>query len=154
MGDKQIIQRMKLDRQWYDYNTSLRLIQTHGRGMRYEEDYCTTYVVDSRFRDYVSLNHILPDTFKNAIIHPDMDNIVRKGEDLITNGDYRNALKYYNDLINKNVFVNDAYPYLTLSKIYREMGIYDAEVNIIVRFLKSGISCSDREMTYFKNRLR
>lgn len=153
LGDKQIKTRMKLDSQWYDYRTSLKLIQTHGRGMRHIEDSCKTYVIDSRFTNYVVNNRILPDTFKNAIIPQNIDELVRKGEKLLKSNDFKGAVSFYAKLINEEVFVNDVYPYMTLSKIYRKMGIYDAEVNVIVRFLKSGITSGDDDMNYFKARL-
>ncbi len=154
LGDSQIKMRMNMDSQWYDYRTTLRLIQTHGRGMRNENDYSKTYVIDSRFNSYVINNRMLPDVFKNAIINPDMDEMIKKGESLINSNDLARAVKYYTELINRGVFLNGAYPYLQLSKVYRKMEIYDAEVNIIVRFLKSGISCGEAEGDYLRNRLK
>ena len=96
---------------------------------------------------------MLPDTFRQAILNPEIDEIIRKGESLIEKKDYPSAIRFYTHVINRGVFLNDCYPYMRLSKIYREMEIYDAEVNIIVRFLKSGIICSKEELEYFKNRL-
>lgn len=153
LGDVQIKRRMSLDSEWYDYRTTLRLIQTHGRGMRHENDFCCTYVIDSRFNSYVMGNQMLPDTFKNAVVNPEAEEIIEKGERLMENKDYPSAIRYYTHLINRVVFVNDCYPYIALSRIYREMEIFDAEANIIVRFLKSGITCSDDEMEYFRARL-
>lgn len=153
LGDCQIKMRMAMDSEWYDYRTTLRLIQTHGRGMRDENDYSRTYVIDSRFNSYVINNRMLPDSFRDAITNPGIDEMIKKGEDLIKSNDYASAIRHYSDLINRGAFVNDAYPYLKLSRIYREMEIYDAEVNIIVRFLKSGIRCSDTQRKYFQNRL-
>lgn len=31
LGSKQVRARLSLDSEWYDYKTSLRLVQTHGR---------------------------------------------------------------------------------------------------------------------------
>ena len=71
LGDRQISMRNAIDPKWYDYKTSLSLVQTHGRGMRFEDDYCTTYFIDSRLDGYLShdffMNHFIPDTFTDAI---------------------------------------------------------------------------------------
>lgn len=33
---------------WYDYKMLTKLIQTYGRGIRFEGDYCKTYILDNR----------------------------------------------------------------------------------------------------------
>lgn len=69
--DKQTSLRMRMDREWFKYKTSLALVQTVGRGMRYEDDYCRTYFIDSRLKGFVLMDrlsdHFLPDTFTEAI---------------------------------------------------------------------------------------
>ena len=69
--DKQTNLRAKMDSQWYDYKTCLSLVQTYGRGMRFDRDFCKTYVIDSRFKNYVKKdelrNNFLPDSFRKAI---------------------------------------------------------------------------------------
>ena len=153
LGDTQIRMRMKLDSEWYDYKTTLRLIQTHGRGMRYEDDYCRTYVIDSRFSVYAADNPMLPDTFINAIRNPQSEEIIAKGEALIAGGDYPSAITFFKDLISRSALVNDPRPYTALSKIYREIGLYDEEVNVIARLLKSNIACGGGELDYINGRL-
>lgn len=71
LSDKQTKTRMNLDKSWYEYQTSISLIQIHGRGMRAQNDYCTTYFIDGRLNDFIfkdSVNNgFLPDTFKDVI---------------------------------------------------------------------------------------
>ena len=63
LSDKQIRMRANADEDWYNYKTALSLIQTYGRGMRYEDDYCVTYFIDSRIRQFIKQNK-LQDSFK------------------------------------------------------------------------------------------
>ena len=42
---------MELFSGWYENATSLKLIQTIGRGVRNEKDYCETFILDSNFFD-------------------------------------------------------------------------------------------------------
>ena len=64
LGDRQIMMRANADEEWYDYKTSLALVQTYGRGMRFEDDRCMTYFIDSRISEYVANDMFLPDSFK------------------------------------------------------------------------------------------
>lgn len=68
---EQVRQRLNEDEEWYDYRTSISLVQTFGRGIRFDGDYCTTYVVDSRFKDFIKndkqKNHFIPDYVLKAI---------------------------------------------------------------------------------------
>lgn len=64
LADKQIRLRANADEDWYNYKTALSLIQTYGRGMRSEDDYCVTYFIDSRIREFVKNEKFLPDSFK------------------------------------------------------------------------------------------
>lgn len=64
LADKQIRLRANADEDWYNYKTALSLIQTYGRGMRSEDDYCTTYFIDSRIGDFIKSNRFLSDSFK------------------------------------------------------------------------------------------
>ena len=68
---EQVRQRLNEDEEWYDYRTSIALVQTFGRGIRYEGDYCTTYVIDSRFKEFIKNdkqnNHFIPDYVLKAI---------------------------------------------------------------------------------------
>lgn len=71
ISDKQTNIRRKKERIWYDYQTAINLVQTYGRGMRSEDDYCTTYFIDSRIKSYLKRdsirNNLIPDFFKEAV---------------------------------------------------------------------------------------
>jgi len=70
--DKQISLRKKKDSYWYPYQTMMNLVQTYGRGMRAEDDYCQTYVIDKRLKFYVYesplYRRLVPKFFKEAIV--------------------------------------------------------------------------------------
>lgn len=176
LGDRQIAMRNAIDSKWYDYKTSLALVQTHGRGMRFEDDYCTTYFIDSRLDGYLShdafKNHFIPDTFTDAIENFQKGNLnsdeipenkiksdlkyelIEKGDNLLNDGKTENTISFYNDLINDELFINDYYPYLKLSQIYADLYMYERETQIIIRFFKSGISASEEILNEFKKRLK
>lgn len=70
LGDKQINKRRLLDPKWYAYKTVMTLIQAYGRGMRAEDDYCVTYVLDGNIKMLFSnrlYKNLIPDFFKEAI---------------------------------------------------------------------------------------
>jgi Rad3-related DNA helicase len=69
LADKQIRLRANADEDWYDYKTSLALIQAYGRGMRFEDDYCRTYFIDSRIRDFVKSDKFIPEDFRNQVLN-------------------------------------------------------------------------------------
>ena len=158
-GDKQIYERSNIDPKWYDYNTCLSLVQTHGRGMRDEDDYCTTYVIDNRFTSYIRSNRankFLPDTFKEAIEEYSVDlkekqKLMEIGDAYIENGDYEKAFYFFRRLLKNDLFINDDYPYLNLSKVYHEAELYEQEIQIILQFMNSGIE--SKRIDYFKQRL-
>ena len=70
LGDKQINQRKNLDPKWYAYKTIITLLQAYGRGMRAEDDYCETYILDGNFRMLTRnplYRDLIPTFFKEAI---------------------------------------------------------------------------------------
>lgn len=68
LADKQVRKRMELDPQWYQWKTVLRLVQTYGRGMRAEDDWCHTYILDESFSQLVHRNrHMFPEWFLEAL---------------------------------------------------------------------------------------
>ena len=73
LADKQIRLRANADEDWYNYKTALSLIQTYGRGMRSQDDYCVTYFIDSRIREFVNNEKFLPDSFKYYLKHNTFD---------------------------------------------------------------------------------
>ena len=55
--------KLQRDREWYDWQTALRLVQTYGRSVRSEDDYATTYILDTNFTQFVQKNRNLFPTF-------------------------------------------------------------------------------------------
>lgn len=183
LGDKQTSLRNAFDSKWYDYKTSLALVQTHGRGMRYEDDYCTTYFIDSRFIGFVaedsSSNQFLPDTFRNAIdkfsdddlkVNEDVSivgdtldfkrkvdlkyELIKKGNELLKNGETEKAIRFYNQLLDDELFRHDYYAYLKLAEAYSEAYMFEEETKTIVKFLKSGIYATKNTSNDYRKRLR
>lgn len=201
LADKQTKLRKNIDKQWYEYKTALNLVQTYGRGMRFEKDYCKTYFIDSRLASFVGMdevrNNFLPDSFKKAInITPaviedaeeiefvddiiyeetttvsnvEISNVnddssysqkvdlkyelILKGQEFIDNKQYSDAIDFYNGLLNHELFVNDYHPYRKLSSVYRKDKQFENEVEILVKFFKSGIYCDDKQLNWFKKRLK
>ena len=70
LGDRQIKKRNDMDPKWYAYKTVMTLIQAYGRGMRAEDDYCETYVLDGNikmlFRNKL-YKSLVPEFFNEAI---------------------------------------------------------------------------------------
>ena len=71
LGDMQIRKRTDMEDDWYKFQTTLSLVQTYGRGMRSENDYCKSYFIDSGLDDFIQYDatrlHFIPDFFKEAI---------------------------------------------------------------------------------------
>lgn len=60
--------RIEKNRAFYYWRTSLSLVQTYGRGIRSERDWCLTYVLDDRFHSFVNgQRRRLPSWFLEAI---------------------------------------------------------------------------------------
>ncbi|MCX6814742.1 MAG: DEAD/DEAH box helicase family protein [Candidatus Aenigmarchaeota archaeon] len=69
LGNKQVEKRMSLDRNWYQWKTVLRLVQTYGRGIRSREDWCDTYIFDSSFSVLLKTGKdLFPKWFTEAIV--------------------------------------------------------------------------------------
>ena len=145
-GDKQINQRTGIDREWYDYKTCLNIVQTHGRGMRYLDDYCHTYVIDNRFKSYIKESYprnFLPDRFRESIEGMEIDleeknRLMKIGDEYLNNNDYENGIRFFKQLLDDDLFLNDIYPYMSLSRLYHETELYESEVQIIMKYLSSG----------------
>jgi ATP-dependent DNA helicase DinG len=68
LGDRWINEKRKKNRQWYIWQTALRLVQGYGRSIRSKDDWAKTYVLDSVFENFVTRNkNILPDWFTQAV---------------------------------------------------------------------------------------
>ncbi len=69
LSDKQIKARMDIDKSYYGWLTALKLVQSYGRSVRTDEDYCETYCIDKNFRMFYGMNKkMLPKWFKEAIV--------------------------------------------------------------------------------------
>ena len=148
LGSKQVRERLRIDDEWYDYKTSLRLVQTHGRGMRFEDDYCTTYFIDSRLKHYVLSSKFIPDDFKSLVKSiNNIDKLIEKGESYLKNKEYEKAILFYNDLIKEDV--DDYRIYLSLSNAYHEISSFEEELNIIMHYLTN----YPYNLKYFKDSL-
>ena len=64
-------------KEWYDYKMLTELIQSYGRGIRFEGDYCKTYILDNRLFEVINKdldgNEIIPKYFINAIENLNQD---------------------------------------------------------------------------------
>jgi Rad3-related DNA helicase len=69
-ADKWTSEKRKLNKEWYYWQTALRLVQAYGRSIRSKDDWAKTYVLDSAFNYFVKVNYnILPKWFLSAIRH-------------------------------------------------------------------------------------
>ena len=68
LADKLIKEKCKLYPLWYNSNTSNRIIQGVGRGVRFNGDYCITYILDACFWGlYKSTLEQYPEEFQNRL---------------------------------------------------------------------------------------
>lgn len=68
LGDPQIERRTKRDQGWYEWLTSLAIVQAYGRAVRSEDDYATTYLLDSDFPRFLRrVRNRLPSWFTEAL---------------------------------------------------------------------------------------
>ncbi len=68
VADKWTSEKRKINKEWYYWQTALRLVQAYGRSIRSKDDWAKTYVLDSAFNYFVKANNnILPKWFLSAI---------------------------------------------------------------------------------------
>lgn len=70
LGDRQVNQRRLKDPKWYAYKTVMTLVQAYGRGMRAEDDYCETYILDGNIRMLFNnrlYKPLIPEFFMEAV---------------------------------------------------------------------------------------
>jgi len=66
--DKCVKKRSEKDGRFYGWRTALSLVQTYGRGTRAADDFCKTYILDSRFERFCRQeSDQLPKWFKEAM---------------------------------------------------------------------------------------
>ena len=69
LADRRVAKKAKLDSQWYTCEMLRTLVQACGRSTRSEDDYSTTYILDSAFGYIIQSNkNLLPQQFMNRII--------------------------------------------------------------------------------------
>lgn len=231
LGDLQTKTRKNKDQIWYAYNTVISLLQTYGRGLRSEDDFCTTYFIDSRLKNYIKrdkiYNNFIPDYFKEAVDLPrhnlkeeitakkeerhspkntefkeesyDLKNIKgysyyrnvqdkikkrldfkeereyiknseddfleievdkniirkhqlkRKGKDL--ESDYPEALEFYKEIKDHELFKNDYYPYRRMCILHKKYKNPEEDLETILEFLKSNIYCNGHQLIWFENKI-
>lgn len=76
-----------------------------------------------------------------------------KGLDLERN-EPQNAIKYYNDLLTHEYFINDFWPYRRLVLMYKKTKELNKKTKIIKIFFKSSIYCNNHQFLWFRNKLR
>jgi Rad3-related DNA helicase len=68
IADKWTSEKRKINKEWYYWQTALRLVQAYGRSIRSKDDWAKTYVLDSAFNYFIKVNkNILPNWFLSAI---------------------------------------------------------------------------------------
>ena len=80
-----------------------------------------------------------------------VDKLIEMGNAYIENGEFEKGFYFFRRLLKNDLFINDDYPYLNLSRVYREANLYEQEIQIIMQFMNSGIK--SKNMDYFKKRL-
>ena len=58
--------KRKRDNGWYNWQTSIKLVQAYGRSVRLKDDWAKTYILDSAFKMFVYRNK-LPKWYTDAI---------------------------------------------------------------------------------------
>jgi len=81
LGDKQVARRLyqptpREGELWYKRQTLATIIQMAGRGMRAEDDWCRTYILDEQFRRlWAEMKQFAPQWFVDAVRFDDRDTI-------------------------------------------------------------------------------
>lgn len=65
--DRWIEAKRKKDGAWYNWQTSIKLVQAYGRSVRSKDDWAKTYVLDTAFKMFVARNR-LPKWYTEAIV--------------------------------------------------------------------------------------
>jgi Rad3-related DNA helicase len=68
-GDPQISARMEVSKEYYDWRTACKLVQSTGRIIRHENDSGVTYVLDEDFRRFFNrAKNMLPSWWRDSVI--------------------------------------------------------------------------------------
>lgn len=79
LGSRAVQLKRERDPSWYDWRAALRLIQSFGRGVRSEDDWADTYILDGSFEKFMGRNTgIFPDYIEDAIHKKNVTNLLRE----------------------------------------------------------------------------
>ena len=68
LGDKYVAAKLEFSQAWYDWKTSIHILQGVGRSIRTPEDWAVTYMLDGCFADLMrSSSDQFPQEFKDRI---------------------------------------------------------------------------------------
>lgn len=72
-NDPQMAARMEISKDYYDWRTAIKIVQSYGRCIRHDEDWAYTYILDEDFKKFVNrctmgIENILPKWFLEAIV--------------------------------------------------------------------------------------
>jgi len=68
LGDKRVEIKKEKDEKWYYYQTTMKLLQGIGRSVRNENDFATTYVLDSAVQNLLRYNKkMVPVSFHDVL---------------------------------------------------------------------------------------
>jgi ATP-dependent DNA helicase DinG len=69
IGDQRNKKRMQRNDGWYDYTTCKSIVQAAGRSIRNENDYATTYILDTCFDGFYKRNkQMFPKSFRDSLV--------------------------------------------------------------------------------------
>jgi Rad3-related DNA helicase len=69
LGDAFVKERMKVDKEWYELDCLIRVIQSLGRSCRHVNDFCISYVFDLNvLRLYQKYQRDVPQWFKDSVV--------------------------------------------------------------------------------------
>ncbi|WP_461463406.1 helicase C-terminal domain-containing protein [Methanobrevibacter sp.] len=139
--NKQTDIRRKKDPFWFEYQTAITLVQTYGRGMRSEDDYCKTYFIDSRLDHYLKVDnarhYLIPDYFKKAVnIEP---TIIKEDKN------------YLNDEKPKNFSNNESNPKIIETDVIRLNNENSYENKLNISSVKDNIYEYDSSLSFKEN---
>jgi Rad3-related DNA helicase len=69
LGDTYVKEKISIDREWYELDCIMKVLQSCGRSCRHSEDYSISYLLDGNIlRLYKKYKADIPDWFKEAVI--------------------------------------------------------------------------------------
>lgn len=69
LGDAYVKERMKVDKEWFELDCLMKIIQSLGRSCRHANDFCISYIFDGNvLRLYKRYIRDIPQWFKDAVV--------------------------------------------------------------------------------------